>query len=70
MEVTKSLGKEDEVFMPSFLHSHRNHRKSLTVMDDIFHAKISKRKTFGEQASAAWTKFFLRNTACNPEQAR
>ena len=44
MEVTKSLSKEDEVFMPSFLHSHRNHRNSLTVTDDVFHAKISKKK--------------------------
>ena len=37
----------------------------------FFMPKISKKKkTFGEQASAALTKFFLRNTACYPEQAR
>ena len=44
MEVAKSLSKEHEASMPSFLHSHRNHRKPLTILEDIFHAKIFEKK--------------------------
>ena len=69
MEVAKILSKEDEAFMPGFFHSYGDHRKSLTVLEDIFYCTNFKNK-FGELASAALTKFFLRNTTCNPEQAR
>lgn len=48
--------KEYEAFMPIFLHSYKDHRKSFTVMEDIFHETNFKKK-IGELASEV--KFFF-----------
>lgn len=42
--------------MPIFLHSYKDHRKSFTVMEDIFHETNFKKK-IGELASEV--KFFF-----------
>lgn len=48
MEVAKSLSnlfyKEYEACMPNFLHLYRDHRKSFTVMEDIFHGANFEKK--------------------------